>query len=187
MQTPRLLLALYGPTGSGKTTLARHLVEAHGAALVKIADPLYAIHDYYYQAIGRQVVDKDGELLQFLGSKVERDWPGWLAEHFLQQVQRVQGLVVNDDSRISSYAPMRSEGFVFVRISASAETRRLRRQETFRPVDESHPLELGFDGYEPDGNIDNDGPLEIACAQLDALLAALLAGERSAHKMPLES
>ncbi len=44
-------LSLIGPTGSGKSTVARHIEEAFGAEIVKVAKPLYDLQGIFYSQV----------------------------------------------------------------------------------------------------------------------------------------
>ena len=81
-----LKLCLLGPTGSGKSSIAKYIAAETGAEIIKVAKPLYEMQAAFYQQIGRSVSGQDGELLQFLGAKVEKENPGWLTRQFISAV-----------------------------------------------------------------------------------------------------
>ena len=78
-------ICLFGPTGSGKSTIARHLASRYGAEVISVAEPLHRLQDLIYGFLRMDVAGQDGELLQFLAQKIEREQPGWLVECLLQR------------------------------------------------------------------------------------------------------
>jgi hypothetical protein len=178
-----LRLCLYGPTGSGKSTIARYLVDRHGADLVKVADPLYRLQEHFYRFIGVPVAGQDGELLQFFAHKIERERPGWLGLEVGARVRSATGpLVVNDDCRANAYRALEGLGFVFVRVrTAPAEIRRRSRPDR-TPVDPDHPVEQGFEAFRQDYTVDNDGSLTDTLAAVENLLGELFARPPGARR-----
>lgn len=172
-----LKICLYGPTGSGKSTLAEHLVHAHGAVRIKVAEPLYDLQRQLYEYIDKPILGQDGELLQYLGQKIEAERPGWLGARFVDKVHSCGArIVVNDDCRPNSFAALRDDGFVFVGVRTSADTMLARLRSDHTPVDPAHPVEQGWEQFRADFEIDNNGPLEVALGDLDRLVASLGSG-----------
>lgn len=153
-------MCFIGPTGVGKSTaaaLVRDIVA--GAELVKVAAPLYEIQDLIYQRVGAMTNDRqDGELLQFLGEKFERDFPGFLAADFLRRLNELESngvrVFVNDDARSPNTEVLRANGFVLVRISGP-----LRCRDDLTPVAADHPTETRVAAVQSDAVIDNTGSL----------------------------
>jgi hypothetical protein len=168
-------LCLYGATGSGKTTIARHLSSSYGAVLMKVADPLYQLQGHFYEMLGKRVDGQDGELLQFLAYKIEKEEPGWLGREFMARVRGADHrLVVNDDCRWNSYSLLRAGGFRFAHVQTSAATIAERARADHTNIDPNHPVELGFERFDTDYEINNDGPLEHALSQAGKIVEALL-------------
>lgn len=170
-------ICLYGPTGSGKSTLAQYLVRAYDAELIKIAEPLYKMQASFYATLEKEVKGQDGELLQFLAYKIEKEQPQWLSQQFLRSLQQSRRqLIVNDDCRLNAYAALKSNGFVFIHVHASSEaiSQRLRLDHT--AIDPNHSVEQGFDNFQPHYTIENSGLLEDSLQQLDKIMEALLGG-----------
>jgi AAA domain (dynein-related subfamily) len=170
-----LRVCLYGPTGSGKSTIAEHLAARYDAELVKVAEPLYRFQQRFYQILGVTATGQDGELLQFLAHKIERERPGWLGRTMVGKVlSSTSPIVINDDCRWNSYPALARADFVFVRVwtSPAEIRRRLRRDRT--AVRGDHPVERGFDRFSKDYEIDNNGPLDGTLAAADQLMEELI-------------
>jgi dCTP deaminase len=171
----QIKICLYGPTGSGKTTVAQHLVLKFGAKLIKIAEPLYTMQNSFYEMLGTQVSGQDGELLQFMAYKIEKEFPHWLARQFLQKVHSSDGsLVVNDDCRFNSYLELKADDFVFVRVYSAPMVVEERLRKDHTSIDPNHLVEQGFEKFEPDYTIDNNGPLEKTFSQIDSIMETLI-------------
>jgi hypothetical protein len=184
----RVLICLYGPTGSGKSTLARALTDRSGGSIIKIAEPLYRMQMEFYKTIDCSVTGQDGELLQFLGAKIEKERPGWLAQEFLRRVSAEESrLIVNDDCRFNSYAALREAGFVFVRVDTSAEVRRLRLRLDHTPVHEEHITEQNFEHFAASFVVDNNGDFESAAQSLWYFVETILEKGRQTPAAPCES
>lgn len=170
-----LRVCLYGPTGSGKSTIAGHLAARYDAEIVKVAEPLHRFQDSFYRILGVTATGQDGELLQFLAQKIERERPGWLGRIMVGRVVSSNSpIVVNDDCRWNSYAALERVGFLFVRVWTAPDEilRRLRRDHT--PVHGDHPVEHGLDRFRKDYEIDNNGPLDSALAAAEELMDRLM-------------
>jgi dCTP deaminase len=171
----KVLIVLFGPTGSGKSTLARRLVERCGGCVIKIAEPLYRMQMEFYKALDLSVTGQDGELLQFLGAKIEKEKPGWLAQEFLRRVKDAEAeLIINDDCRFNSYTALREAGFMFVRVETSAEVRRARRRLDHTLVDEKHITERDFDKFAASFAVDNNGDFDTAAQALQHFVETVL-------------
>ncbi|MBV1849562.1 AAA family ATPase [Catellatospora tritici] len=172
-------ICLYGPTGSGKTTIARHLVRRYDGELIKIAEPLHRFQQMFYDMLQKPVTGQDGELLQFLADKIEREQPGWLGRSATARVHASgRTVVVNDDCRRNSYAALDQAGFVFVRVLTSPERIAQRARPDHTPVNTAHAVEAGFDTFRADHTITNDGTLAQALVQAEEIVERLLERQR---------
>ena len=133
-------LCFVAPTGCGKTTAAGLVAETCRAVNIKLAAPLIDLQHYIYRYIGVTLRgEQDGELLQFLGSKIYKEAPTFMIDCFEAALARVPAdidFVTNDDCRPHHYEGLRRLGFMFVRV---AGPKRARLDHS--PVDPSHPVE----------------------------------------------
>lgn len=174
MKSSALKLSFLAPTNSGKTTIANYVCKRYGGQLLKIAQPLHDWQKAFYKRIGKSVAGQDGELLQFLGSKIEKEAPGWLCQDFLDRVDNCQAsLVVNDDCRPNCYGALLDGGFKFIFVETSLSVRRTRLRGDHTRVDPSHPVERGIDERLCEYRVNNDGDLANSCRQIDEIIAKL--------------
>lgn len=153
-------IALIAPTGYGKSTAAKMIAEiCPGTVNIKLAAPLYEMQNYIYKKINIEIGDtQDGELLQFLGQKIQREAPQFLATEFERELSIVEGrvpIITNDDCRSHNYLTLQRLEFQFVRV-LGIERKRVDR----RAVDPDHPVEAGLDTLPCDHRLDNQGSLE---------------------------
>lgn len=129
-------IALVGPMHSGKTSVARFLVEEYGFEKIALADPVKDVSalmltsfDSYFG--GNRTYDREDmntikghpsirKLLQLVGTELGRNWRGpediWITK-FLETVAVTSRSVVNDDCRFVNEAErLRERGFVIVRL-----------------------------------------------------------------------
>lgn len=139
------MFCLVGPTGVGKSTAATIMCElVPNAYVVKVAAPLYDMQSAIYARIGLCADEgrQDGELLQYLGVKVEQQFPGFMAQDFLARLRTISAqrprLVINDDARPPNTAVLERAGFKLVRVTGP---RRLRPDVS--ETNPNHPLEVG--------------------------------------------
>jgi dephospho-CoA kinase len=162
---------LIAPTHSGKTTVAHYLCKTHGATLIKIAEPIIKMQSEFYKTIGKAVMGQDGELLQFLGEKFEREAPGWLCKEFMSKVALCDGhTIVNDDCRPNCYDLLKSNGFVVIYVHTSESLRMARARVDHTRVNPHHPVERGIGAIEWDFEIQNNGSVEETYRQCDELI-----------------
>jgi hypothetical protein len=153
-------IAFLAATGYGKTTAANIIMQKYKAYNIKLSQPLYEMQTAVYSILnidteGRQ----DGELLQFLGNKIQRDYPEFLAAKLKDTMDKILAertcdIIINDDCRPHNYSYLKEIGFVFIKINSFAHNR-----NDFTSVDSSNNIEwqepIPFD-YE----VDNWGTME---------------------------
>jgi gluconate kinase len=176
-----LRISLYGPTGSGKSTIARYITTKYNAELVKISDPLHRFQAVLYEDLGIPVSGQDGELLQFLAAKIEKECPGWLGRAAVKRIrQSTSSFIVNDDCRLNSYSALREANFIFIRVRTSPELLHKRLRQDHTVVNAAHDTEKGFEQIQMDYEIENNGPLSRTLTEVDLLVDRLMSGERAA-------
>jgi energy-coupling factor transporter ATP-binding protein EcfA2 len=179
----QLRICLFGPTGSGKSTIARHLTNTYDAELIKIAEPLYRLQRVFYETLGISQERQDGELLQFFAQKIEKEQPGWLGQQAVRQVNRSQAaLVLNDDCRLNSYSALLGAGFTFIHVRTPAEVIAKRSRDDYRPVDPRHPVEQGFDQFRTDHVLANEGEFSTTLRNAEGLVKKLLDQQNSERR-----
>lgn len=126
----QLKIAFLAPTGFGKSTACNILKSVYNSENIKLAKPLYDIQKYYYKVLGvREDENKqDGELLQFLGNKIQREYPLFLSDKFFGRLKELSeksffDIITNDDCRPHNYKYLKEMGFVFVGINGFSRVR----------------------------------------------------------------
>lgn len=174
----QLKLSFLAPSGYGKTTAAEFLRKEYHAVNLKLAAPLYEFQKEFYRILqidisGRQ----DGELLQFLGNKIQRDYPYFLADNFFSQLSKVTAvtpIITNDDCRPHNYPYLKEMGFFFIRISGKAHVR-----DDISTIDSSNAIEWRND-IPYDFVVDNNGDIPEYEEQLRRMVRIL--GEEQSRK-----
>lgn len=140
----QLKLSFIAPSGYGKTTAVEFMNRMYKSINLKLAEPLYEIQNYYYNILQVDIPGKqDGELLQFLGNKIQRDYPYFLADSFYKQLQQMSQkayILTNDDCRPHNYIFLKEMGFLFVKIVGNCHER-----EDITPINHAHPIEWRTD------------------------------------------
>jgi len=135
-----LYLSFLSPTGFGKTTAVKLLARHFHVRNIKLAQPLYEMQDMIYNRLKKTIVGQDGELLQFLGNKIQRDYPEFLAKEFWNNLQKTlldnPEFILNDDCRPHNYPFLKKFGFIFIKIDSF-----LRLREDKMPIDPTHSIE----------------------------------------------
>lgn len=132
----KIKIALISPTGYGKTTTAKIIVEQYNFQLFKLAEPLYAIQNQIYTTLGLTINGQDGELLQFLGNKIQKLKPDFLATQFFDKINNIN-LVINDDCRPHNYLYLKKEGFIFIALNSFSRI----RSEDISQIDPENSIE----------------------------------------------
>ena len=154
-------ISFMAPTGSGKSTAANFVLNKFdNVVLLKLADPLYFLQKKFYEFLNLEIGEKtqDGELLQFLGYKIEKELPGFLAMEFYKKIGDINDqctIIVNDDCRPHNYQYLKDWGFIFIRIIGKTWIR-----NDYRTVDPDHIVESGFDEIDYDYYLSNYGDIQ---------------------------
>ena len=137
-----LKLCFIAPTGFGKSTAANYLKKAYDADVIKLAKPLYELQEHLFDFLGKGIDGQDGELLQFLGNKVQTESPLFLFEKFQEEVKNSNSMfIVNDDCRPHNYKYLKNDGFLFIKIDGKER----KRETDNTKVDPNHDVEKGAD------------------------------------------
>ena len=129
-------ISIIGQTGNGKTTTAKIIEKHFKSKIIKLAKPLYEIQKDIYDKLGIPLKGQDGELLQFLGDKIQRLSPDFLAKEFLKKCENIE-FIVNDDCRPHNYKYLKEQGFIFLFIDGIQRE----RKEDHTSVDKNHKVE----------------------------------------------
>jgi hypothetical protein len=153
-------LSFLAPSGYGKTTAAGIVGALFHAVNIRLAAPLYDLQRVIYNFIGKENHDQqDGELLQFLGAKIQREKPHFLALKFFDNVLHANigqrsSIITNDDCRPHNYPYLKAWGFKFVAIQG---VRRSRLDHTH--IDPQNEIEWRVDQIPHDLLLCNTGDL----------------------------
>lgn len=183
----KLKLCFYGPSGTGKSTMAKYLEDKYNFQLHKISEPIHHFQQYIYKYFNKEPDGQDGELLQFLANKIENSFPGSLANHFIEKVKGTNcELIINDDCRLNSYEYLKSEGFIFIKVFTYEETRISRRRKDFTELDKNDSTELGFENFEMSFEIDNNYSFEYSFNQIDKIINQILIKDINPKKVSIK-
>ncbi len=163
-------LGLLGGAGVGKDTFVQ-IVRTHfshlNIQLIRLADPLYAVQKYVYEACGKEKEEhiQDGELLNFLGSHMRKINPDVLKEPFERAVKEIvssMDLVICSDVRPKDVGFVREQGFHIVHISTDPKIALQRREKRgdLTLGCSLHSTEMGVERSLFDTEIINNNTLE---------------------------
>lgn len=168
----KTLIVFLAPSGYGKSTCAKYIQNKYNGEIIKLATPLYEMQKYFYEKINMKINSQDGELLQFLGNKVQKTNPEFLFKEFLKSYNKSESsLIINDDCRPHNFNYLKNLGAVFIGIKGPS---RIRPEDT-SPHDLTNSLEWK-DNIPCDYIINNEGNLESLYIQLDSLLKEISCG-----------
>lgn len=184
-------LALTGRMRSGKDATAAYLAEHYGFARFAFGD---GIREVCRDLFPDQFRNPDGSerkpraLLQGVGQAMRAFDPDVWLTYCLDEIafklenDELDGLesrvVITDLRQPNEYARLRAEGFVIIRVNASDETRIQRMidaGDTFDDGTLTHETEQHVDSFAVDYEIDNNGSLAELYAQVDEIMAEVLA------------
>lgn len=165
-------IALIGEAGSGKDFVANYLMENYDFVRLAFADKVKSIAaDLFPTAYSSD--KKPRELLQAVGTKMREIDPEVWIRTVVRKVSDSQPYVVTDLRMPNEYEALKNEGFTFIRLLTSEETRmkRLRaRGDVFKATDLTHDTERHYDSFEYDFTIGNDETDDVK-NQIDRILA----------------
>ena len=151
------------------------MTEMFGGTNLKLAEPLLELQQIFYSYVGKDIGSvQDGELLQFLGTKIQREMPDFLANDFRRRLLRTtyvqhSSLITNDDCRPHNYPYLKALDFRFVEV---------RGPQRFRPdhtaVDPKHDVEWQPGAIKPDYVLENAGGLAEYAESIRSLMEVTL-------------
>lgn len=163
----RTNVALIGPIGAGKTTIAQMLVAHHDYTRLSFAAPLKRFASWAYGEIDKDAIYRirdpyfddarlgelgirsmtGRELLQLLGTEMVRQFdPDFWVRCLERELADTKGPIVVDDCRFENeYAMLRRHGFKFVRLTGRGTS----------PTQRSHRSELVQSGFVVDAGVSN--------------------------------
>jgi GTPase SAR1 family protein len=164
-------IALVGKAGSGKSTIAKELVEKDGYLKLAFAAPL----KYFAEEILMRPLDKtdplDRKFLQYLGTELgrARQKDIWI-KHFDLSMQSIiedmeddyLNFVVDDCRFINEAEYLKSKDFLIIKL--------IGRQWNLEPSLTQHPSEAEQDAIVPDFTVDTSTTLsETVCELFDKI------------------
>ena len=182
-------IALSGKAGSGKDTVAAHLVAAHGYTRLAFADPLkemaleidpiiddgnagYRFHGARLSEVVRAVgwdrakseYPEVRRILQHVGQTIRaHDADFWVLLLLRRAAKLSRPIVVTDMRYRNEYTSLARGGMALIRVT---------RTGAGLPGDAGkHESETALDGRYFDAHLDNDGSLSDLHAKIDGLLA----------------
>lgn len=163
-------LSFIAPSGYGKSTITKHIQDNNRSSInLKLAEPLYQLQNYFYSTINKNIeFEQDGELLQFLGYKIQKENPSFLAEHFLKRLKEAEDhyeIITNDDCRCHNYHYLKSFGFVFIKVNGF-----IRNRGDHTRVNPNHEVEKHIENIICDYEINNYEGISELINEIDQLL-----------------
>lgn len=161
-------IALYGRTGSGKTTVAEYLSQKYGYTKCSSGAICREICKLLFQSESKTILNRVADAMMAIDENV------WMQAALSRVPSEVP--IVFDSLRFQNeYNFLCKQGFCLWKITAPLEVRiaRLseRNQEFDLYVDELHPGEWELENYQFDHHIENDGDnVLILYQQIDQLI-----------------
>lgn len=160
-------ISFLAPTGYGKTTIVRLMARLFGSVNIRVAAPLYDLQNFFYSFIGKDIDGRqDGEFLQFLGAKIQREQPHFLALRFFENMvyaclDEKVAIITNDDCRPHNYPYLRAWGFKFVAVEGFP-----RMRPDYTLVDPENTVEWRAGDIPHDLSLCNTGDMDYLKSEL---------------------
>ena len=164
-----LRLYLAGPAGSGKSAVARVLVERHCFRRIALGDLPRALAE-------SRGLRPERAVLQALGDEIRGPDPGRLAMLALARLEGTERVVVDGVRMPAEAEVLRTAGFVGVWVSTPYLVRRRRleeRGERWLHGEQHHQTEVHVPFIRTDFELDGSGDLSALAAAVGALVPAL--------------
>lgn len=178
-------ISIIGPSGVGKTTTLNimndRLLTNYFVKICKLSKPIYKIQGLLYDYLDYPIEGKqDGELLQFLGAKIQEIKPTYLSDKFFAEIDNFTSvfnsdekiIILNDDCRPHNYQALKDRGFYFIGILGDSR----QRSDDITCHKLNHKVEWqGFDHIEKcDIVLQNNGSIKDLVKKTEQLLKAIL-------------
>lgn len=188
LEDNQIRIALYGEMGSGKDFAADYLIKKYGFTRYAFADNVKVVAETWFSELYGDGKEKPRWLLQKIGTMFrEIDEDIWIKalfsdiqsknEQLIKEGFYSENIVITDCRMPNEYQKLKENGYVFVRICASDETRKKRmieRGDIFNSSDTQHHTESFYSSFEYNHSISNDGSPEDLYRRIDYLMKSLM-------------
>lgn len=166
-------IMINGRGGSGKSEIAKYLVDKYGYKEIILAEPIYEIAKEYFN-----MESKNRELLQDIGQKLrEIDEDIWV-NYLINSLNENQPYVLSDVRQSNEYDSFFNEGFIPIQVRADLNKRidRIEKRDNIK-IDneyiarlENNKAEIGADDKEYYYIIDNNGTIDELYEGIDTIV-----------------
>ena len=169
-------IMINGRGGSGKSEIAKYLVENYGYKEIVLAEPIYEIAEKYFN-----MEIKDRELLQDIGQKLrEIDENIWV-NYLIKSLDENQLYALSDVRQSNEYDAFFEEGFIPIKVYADLDKRinRIEKRDGIVIDDEyisrleNNNAEIGADDKEYYYTIDNNGTIDELYEGVDTVVKGI--------------